>query len=117
MKFKVDENLPIETADILQKAGYDADTVHSEGITGADDVKISQICKAENRAILTLDLGFADIRAYPPDEYEGIVVLRLTRQDKRYVLSIVERLANAISSEEIKGKLWIVDEKRIRVRQ
>lgn len=117
MKIKVDENLPIETADVLQKAGHEADTVHSEGITGADDVKISKICKAEKRAIITLDLGFADIRSYPPGEYEGIVVLRLIRQDKYYVLSIIERLVIALLSEELKGKLWIVDEKRIRVRQ
>jgi predicted nuclease of predicted toxin-antitoxin system len=116
MKFKIDENLPIEAADILQKAGHEADTVHSEGITGADDVTISKVCKAESRVIISLDLGFADIRTYPPDEFVGIIVLRLSRQDKYHVLNIIERLKNALSSEELKGKLWIVDEKRIRVR-
>jgi predicted nuclease of predicted toxin-antitoxin system len=28
MKFKIDENLPTEFAEILQEAGYDAMTVH-----------------------------------------------------------------------------------------
>lgn len=27
MKFKIDENLPVELADLLQEAGYDAMTV------------------------------------------------------------------------------------------
>ena len=28
MKFKIDENLPVELADLLQEAGYDAVTVN-----------------------------------------------------------------------------------------
>ena len=117
MKFKIDENLPVDVAGILQQAGHEADTVHSEGITGADDVKISRICQREQRVLLTLDLGFSDIRAYPPTEFEGIIVLRLMRQDKIYVLDIIQRLINALDQDELKGKLWIVDEKRIRIRQ
>ena len=29
MKFKIDENLPVELADLLQEAGYDAVTVNT----------------------------------------------------------------------------------------
>ncbi|MHB8618329.1 MAG: DUF5615 family PIN-like protein [Chloroflexota bacterium] len=35
MKFKVDENLPREVADILENAGHDAETVHTEHLQGA----------------------------------------------------------------------------------
>jgi hypothetical protein len=31
---------------------------------------------------VTLDLGFGDIRSYPPSEYSGVVVFRLDQQDK-----------------------------------
>ena len=117
MLFKIDENLHVDVADILQQAGYDADTVHSEGIAGTDDQNISRICQHEQRILLTLDLGFSDIRTYPPSEFEGIIVLRLTRQDKTHVLNIIRRLSSALYGEELKGKLWIVDEKRIRIRQ
>jgi predicted nuclease of predicted toxin-antitoxin system len=117
MKFKVDENLPVETADVLQEAGHVADTVYTEGIAGADDAAIAQICREENRALITLDLGFSDIRSYPPSEFEGIIVLRVTRQDKLHVLTIIQRLTNALTSEELRGRLWIVDERRIRVRR
>jgi len=117
MKFKIDENLPVDIADILQQAGYEAGTVHSEGITGADDLSISKICQREQRVLLTLDLGFSDIRTYPPSEFEGIIVLRLIRQDKMYVLDIIHRLLGTLDQDELKGKLWIVDEKRIRIRQ
>ena len=67
-------------------------------------------------ALLTLGLGFSDIHKYPPSEFEGIIVLRVKHQDKNYVLDIVRRLITALKSEDVKGKLWIVDEKQIRVR-
>lgn len=117
MRFKIDENLPVDIAEILQQAGHEADTVHSEGITGTDDLNISRICQREQRILITLDMGFSDISTFPPSEFEGIIVLRLIHQDKLYVLKIIHRLLSTLDDGGLKGKLWIVDEKRIRIRQ
>jgi predicted nuclease of predicted toxin-antitoxin system len=117
MQFKIDENLPIEVAELLQQAGYDALTIHDQNLVGESDLKIASVCQLEKRAIVTLDVGFADIRVYPPKQFAGIVVMRLNRQDKPYVLQVVSRLIKALSGEELKGRLWIVDERRIRVRE
>lgn len=35
MKFKIDENLPVEVAELLQKAGHDAMTVYDQNLAGA----------------------------------------------------------------------------------
>lgn len=114
--FKVDENLPIEVAEYLQQAGYDARTVWEEGIGGGSDALIADICRSEKRILLTIDTDFADIRAYPPQDYPGLVVLRLRKQDKPYVLRIVSRLLSLFRMEPIEGRLWIVEEERIRIR-
>lgn len=116
MQFKIDENLPVESADILQQAGYDAITVHAENLAGVNDIKLSEVCRDENRILITLDLGFADIRSYPPEAFPGFIVLRSKRQDKPTILTIVQNLANALQKEEVAGKLWIVEEKQIRIR-
>ncbi len=71
MKFKVDEHLPVELADLLNNAGHDAVTVHDERLGGAKDDEIASVCQHEGRAFLTFDLGFSDIRSYPPLEYPG----------------------------------------------
>lgn len=76
MKFKLDQNLPAECASLLRKAGFEADTLEDEGLAGAVDTLIAERCRSENRGLVTLDLGFSDIRSYPPGEYCGIVVLR-----------------------------------------
>ena len=116
MKFKVDENLPVEVADLFRKAGYDAATIHDQNLIGETDDNIATVCQSEKRAIVTLDTDFADIRSYPPDNYFGIIVMRLKQQDKPYVLNIVNRWIKALPEEPLEGHLWIVDERQIRIR-
>ena len=101
---------------MLQEVGYDAVTVHDQNLVGETDVNIASICQSEKRAIVTLDTDFADIRVYPPKQFAGIVVMRLKQQDKAYVLPVVSRFIKALSTEELEGYLWIVDERRIRIR-
>ena len=116
MRFKVDENLPIEVAALLREAGHDAHTVNEEGVSGAQDPDLASLIQRETRALITLDLGFADLRSYPPEQYHGLVVLRLARQDKEHVLHTCERFVASLSKEPLAGRLWIVEAGRIRVR-
>ena len=116
LKFKVDENMPAEAATMLRAAGHDATTVPDQQLSGRPDTDIAAVCKQEDRAVVTLDLHFADIRAYPPAEYAGIVVLRLSRVDKRRVLVAIQRVLPLVDQEPLAGKLWIVDDATVRIR-
>ena len=84
MKFKIDENLPLEAATALRDAGFDVETVWDEALSGAADEIIAARVQHETRVLVTLDLDldFANIQAYPPDRFAGIVVLRSKTQDK-----------------------------------
>ncbi len=117
MKFKIDENLPAEAADILRRAGFAADTVGDEELSGRDDAVVASTSRAEGRILMTLDLDFANVRAYPPGEHAGIIVLRMKRQDKTTVLSYFRRVVMALGRRNPNGELWIVDGNRIRFRQ
>ncbi|MBF0160571.1 MAG: DUF5615 family PIN-like protein, partial [Magnetococcales bacterium] len=82
MKFKVDENLPSEVTTLLRHAGYDTMSVLDQTLGGAQDGKLFAICQQEQRVLITLDLDFANIQAYPPANGCGTIVLRLAWQDK-----------------------------------
>jgi predicted nuclease of predicted toxin-antitoxin system len=116
MKFKVDENLPVEVAALLAGAGHDAVTAADQGLGGRPDSDLAIVCGQEDRAIVTLDLDFSDIRAYAPTDYHGIIVLRLARLDKHRILTAIQRLLSAFDQEPLTGKLWIVDETTVRIR-
>lgn len=116
MKFKIDENLPVELVTLLGSAGHDVASVLSQGLGGATDSVVAERCQAEDRALLTLDVGFADIRRYPPESYPGLVVLRVRQHDTPYLLEVVRRLLPNFSSEPLASHLWIVEEGRLRIR-
>ena len=102
--------------EVLNGAGHDALTVHGQRLSGADDATIAKRIIQESRCLITLDLGFGDIRIYPPKEYQGIIILRAKKQDKNTVLGFIHRLIPIFASETVAGRLWIVEEDRIRIR-
>ena len=69
MKFKADENLPTEYTSILRGAGFEADTISDEKLSGASDSVLSERCRTEDRVLMTLDLDFANVQAYPPKSH------------------------------------------------
>ena len=116
MKFKIDENLPTECATVLRQAGFWADTVADESLTGADDSVIADRARVEDRVLVTLDLDFGNVQAYPPADQPGIIVLRLKNQDKHNVIALIKRLVLVLATRDPAGELWIVQPDRIRFR-
>jgi len=98
------------------RLGNDVYTVHDQGLVGAEDQVLAHVCQDEHRAFVTLDTYFADIRTYPPGDFSGIIVLRLTRQDKLHVLRVMSRVIKLTTPEALDHKLWIVDEDKVRMR-
>ncbi len=65
MRFKVDESLHVEVADLLRRQGHDALTVFDQDLRGRDDHDIAAACRTENRVLLALDLDFSNILMFP----------------------------------------------------
>jgi predicted nuclease of predicted toxin-antitoxin system len=116
MKFKLDENLPLEAMGVFQSAGFDTTSVLGQELGGEPDRKIAAVCRKEQRILVTLDLDFADIRTYPPSHSSGIIVLRLAKQSKLDVLALMKRLVTTLQTTPCQKQLWIVEQNRIRIR-
>ena len=63
MKAKIEENLPSSVARLHVQHGHEAETVQDEGLSGASDARVAEVARREDRLVITLDRGFADIRA------------------------------------------------------
>lgn len=88
------------------------------GLGAASDAQIAAHALEHNAAILTRDLDFADIRRYPPEQYCGIIVLRLPDTAvAQEIVSVMERfLMEPGFLEPLAGRLAIVDADRVRFR-
>jgi predicted nuclease of predicted toxin-antitoxin system len=117
MRFKTDENLPLEVREALRSAGHDASTVVEEGLVGQQDTAVAAACRSEGRAIVTLDKHFADMRAFPPQNHAGVIVLRSTLQGNAAIMRLFSKVLPLLATEPLTGYLWIVDETKVRVRK
>ena len=115
MRFKIDENLPDALVSLLAEKGHDACTARQQTLNGRPDRDLAAACRAEGRAIVTLDLDFSDITAFPPEDYAGIIVLRVRSQSQPHITSIFRAVLPLLDTEPLAGHLWIVEENRVRV--
>ena len=117
MRVKLDENLPVQFKRLFTESGHEADTVLDENLGGATDAEIAAACLAEHRVLLTQDLDFADIRAYPPSEYPGIVVFRLSSQGRGQLFQVGAAIVETLARSSPAGQLWVVEDARVRIRE
>jgi predicted nuclease of predicted toxin-antitoxin system len=117
VKFKIDENLPVDAAITLLDAGFDAETIRDENLSGVDDQVVAAKVQSEGRVLVTLDLDFSNIQAYPPNQFAGIIVLRLKAPDKATVLAYMHRAVAVLRQRSPVGELWIIQHDRVRFRQ
>lgn len=116
MKFKIDENLPVECAKYLKSINYDAVTVIDQGLGGENDRILADICRNEKKTLITLDTDFSDIRSYPPKEYYGIIVLRIQNHNKNNIIKSLNKVVKHLKKNSPERQLWIVEEKQVRIR-
>ena len=115
MKLKLDENLGRRWAQQLRNAGHDVHTIWDEHLSGASDIEVLAAAVSESRALVTIDLDFANPIRFPPTGAHGIVVLRLRDRTGRDDLDhLVDRLIRALEGSDPSGHLWIVDRDRVR---
>ena len=116
MKFKLDENFGTRVQQVFCAAGYDVQTVREQHLQGCSDQHLYEICCAEERCLVTLDLDFANVLRFPPGQNGGIVVIRLPRNPTPELLErMVRQFLRATAQMPVQQHLWIVEADRIRV--
>jgi predicted nuclease of predicted toxin-antitoxin system len=118
MRFLVDANLPRSTLAAFARSGHQASHVNDVGLKDARDELIAQRARETQAAIVTRDLDFSDIRTYPPADYAGIVVMRVSDDTvATEIVQILERFLTRVEIvDQLPGHLAIVEAHQFRFR-
>ena len=68
MKLKLDENLGNEARTALEASGHDVSTVPQQQLNAALGDELIRHCQREGRALVTLDLDFANPLRFKPTD-------------------------------------------------
>jgi predicted nuclease of predicted toxin-antitoxin system len=118
MKIKLDENIGQRGRALLIEAGHDVATILEQNLQSAPDPEVIEVCRLEERCLVTLDLDFSNPLRFMPSEYSGIAVLRLpNRPTHQDLIDAIVTLVNALTTQSIIGKLWIIQRGQIRIYQ
>ncbi len=118
MKFKLDENFGTRTQELFRRSGHDVKTVREQGLEGCSDIQLYEMCCAEQRCLITLNLHFADVIRFPAEKTGGIVIIRVPRNPSLNLLQqLIQQFLNSLSKLQLKKNLFIVEIGRIRLHQ
>ena len=107
MRFKVDENLPVEAVE-SGRLGHDAMSIYDQEMVGSSDLQAASVCKSEQRALITLDLDCVDIRTCPPADHPGIIVLRPRVLAKPTIIALLDQVLPRTFSLFNGASVWTV---------
>ena len=116
MKFLLDENLSPLHAQTVRSLGYDALSVVEIGLSGADDAMVRAAAIEQERILVTLDADFANVIRNPPGETPGIVRIRLHPATEEAIDVLIRRQIPRLAEMSLRGKLVVIDERKIRIR-
>jgi predicted nuclease of predicted toxin-antitoxin system len=115
MKFKLDENIPVDLVRVLSGIGHDVDTVPQEALTGRPDSVIWSCSQEAERLLITQDLDFSDRRRFAPGTHNGILLVRLAHPSRQGLLDRIGMLFLNEPVEEWHGSLVVVTDRKLRV--
>ena len=114
---KLDENLGRSHVEFLRQAGYTADRVTDQGLSGADDRALWLRVVAEGRFFITLDLDFADVRQFPPGSHPGLLLVRPRSNSRDAVMEILDRVIREHPLSTLVGCFVVADPSQTRIRR
>ena len=86
----------------------------------SEDTLVIEKAREINAILLSLNGDFADIVTYPPRKYLGIVALQMRNHAEalpQLLRRLTAYLAAHLTMEHYRGKLFVVEPDRIRIRE
>jgi len=114
-RFLVDANVPKSVVRCLRDLGHDVGDVRDILPNGTSDPAVFRTAQDEGRILVTHDLGFANIIAYPSGSHAGIIVIRPQNLRPTTTADMVCSYVKA-HEDQLLGALIVLSPGRARVR-
>ena len=120
LRFFIDQCIPKYIIRELQNTGHEVLLLKDYIQPDSSDSAVISKSQELDSILVSLNGDFADIVTYPPLRYKGILSLQV-RNHPEIIPLLVERLRNYLAAnpemDHYKGKLFLIEIHRIRIRE
>jgi predicted nuclease of predicted toxin-antitoxin system len=120
LRFLGDQCVPASITDALRGAGHEVTLLREVLPIRALDGTVIAKAQELDAVLVSLNGDFADIVAYPPSDYAGIIAIQLQNHPEiipRLMEGLIAYLVANPDQNFYRGKLFIVEAHRIRIRE
>ncbi len=118
LRFFVDHCVPNSVIQALRDAGHDVLVLKEHIPRDSHDAVVLAKAQELDAILVSLNGDFADIAAYPPSQYKGIISLQV-RNHPEVIAALMRRLTSYLSGHtempSYEGQLFSVEAHRIRI--
>lgn len=103
----------------IAAADHRAIRVSGSSLADAPDERIASHARSNGLVLMTRDVDFADVRRFPPSDYQGIVVVSAPEHATASMIAglVSEFLSSTELLARLPGRLAIVEFGRVRLRE
>ena len=120
LRFFADHCIPNFVIQSLRNAGHEVFRLQNHIAPDSSDMLVISKAQELDSILISMDADFSDIVTYPPKNYKGIMALQV-RNHPEIIPQLMKRLKNHLSIHNdmnyYKGKLFLVEVHRIRIRE
>jgi len=119
LRFFTDHCVPTSVIEALRGGGHEVLLLKQHIPKNSDDADVIAKAQEINAILVSLNGDFSNIVTYPPAKFKGIISLQVQNHPEA-IPSILRRLTNYLSAhpdqQHYKGRLFLVESHRIRIR-
>jgi predicted nuclease of predicted toxin-antitoxin system len=117
LKFLLDENLSSLFIEKIKQKYPGSVGIFDIGYDGKDDIEIYDFLKHHEYILITFDLDFSDIRKFPPEFVEGIIVLRFKNKKIQDLISTTLSYLEELKKRDFEHSLVIFQNSGFRIKK
>lgn len=117
MKFLADMGISPRTVAWLRSGGYEVVRLNEEGLERLPDSAVMAKAIAEDRVLLTMDLGFGALLAMSQGQFPSVIVFRLSNETSENVNERLTTVLERFQQDLQTGAIISVSDEAIRIRR
>jgi len=110
-----DSHIARTTQRLLEDFGFQVDSVDKRLGSGVPDDIVAQLAKQEKRVLISGDKVFSNGRQYPPNEYNGIIVVRVKPLTAERMNRALRRFLSQTNLKDYRSVLVVVTATKTRI--